>query len=107
MNTAEAVSQRESALAKANYVRTRRAALRREVRAGRQDLRELVREPPDVMSGASVYDVLQWLPRVGPMRAKRALFGVCGATVTLEVLGPHTRRRVVECIDDLDSGRPR
>lgn len=106
MTTAEAVLQakvqREGALILANQVRTRRAVLKRMVRTRECDLRGLVADPPEVMQRLAVYEVLQWLKGVGPERAKRALFGVCGLSLRLEQVGPATRARIIDRIDDLD-----
>lgn len=105
MTTVQAVSQREVALMRANFIRLGRADLRRQVKLGELDLRELIREPPDVLLTAKVFALLQWMPHVGPERARRALFGICGLTLPLGVTGGHTRRRIVEAIDDLHAGR--
>jgi hypothetical protein len=57
--------QRMDALNQANEVRTRRAALKRDLKAGRASLGELLLDPPAFLETAKVLDMLQALPKVG------------------------------------------
>lgn len=105
MTTVEAASQRDKALLRANEIRIGRAELHRQVKSGDLDLRQLILEPPEVLLTAKVYTLLTWMRGVGPDRARKALFGICGLTLPLGVAGAHTRKRVVATIDDLHRGR--
>lgn len=105
VDTGLQLSQQERALIRANHVRLGRAELKRQVKRKDVDLRTLITEPPEVMETATVFDVLQWLPRVGPERARRILFGVCGLTLTLGNTGGHTRARICQNIGVLYSGQ--
>ncbi len=61
------------ALNQANEVRARRAALKRDLKAGKTSLGELLLDPPAFLQTAKVYDILQALPKVGSVKATRIL----------------------------------
>jgi hypothetical protein len=61
------------ALDRANVVRTRRAQLKRDLKAGRAQLRALLIDPPEWLLTATVFDLLMALPRWGRVRANRVL----------------------------------
>jgi hypothetical protein len=63
--------QRELALREANRVRVARAAIKRDLKAGRVSLAAAL-EHPDVQT-ARVVDMLLALPRVGRTKANRAM----------------------------------
>jgi hypothetical protein len=65
--------QRMDALGRANVVRTRRAQLKRDLKAGRAQLRALLIDPPEWLLTATVFDLLMALPRWGRVRANRVL----------------------------------
>ena len=50
--------QRMEALQRANDIRTRRAQLKRDLKAGRQPIDRLLLEPPDYLATAKVFDLL-------------------------------------------------
>ena len=65
--------QRIDALNKANQVRTRRAALKRDLKAGRASLAALLLDPPAFIETAKVLDMLLALPKVGRVKATKLL----------------------------------
>ena len=56
--------QRMEALQRANNIRSRRAQLKRDLKAGRQPIHELLLEPPDYLETAKVFDLLLAVPEV-------------------------------------------
>ena len=52
------------ALARANDIRSRRAQLKRDLKAGRQPIHELLLEPPEYLETAKVFDLLLAVPEV-------------------------------------------
>jgi len=67
------VDQRKQALKRANEIRTRRAALKRELKAGRVKIQMLLLNPPPYLLTAKVYDMLLAVPKVGRVKADRVL----------------------------------
>lgn len=67
------LTQRLEALARANDIRTRRAKLKRDLKAKRAQIRAVLLAPPDYMLTAKVYDVLLAVPKYGRVKANRVL----------------------------------
>lgn len=65
--------QRQTALTRANSVRTQRAEIKRELASGELSLAALLNDPPEVILNASIGDVLEWLPGIGRWRCQRIL----------------------------------
>ncbi|MDQ6776546.1 MAG: hypothetical protein M3071_10110 [Actinomycetota bacterium] len=65
--------QRMDALQRANDVRTRRAKLKRDLKAGRQPIHELLLEPPEYLETAKVFDLLLAVPKYGRVKVNKAL----------------------------------
>src|SRR6476661_9197417 len=65
--------QRMEALQRANEIRTRRAALKRDLKAGRVSIHLLLMEPPDYIETAKVFDMLLAVPKYGRVKANRIL----------------------------------
>lgn len=61
------------ALQRANNIRTRRAQLKRELRAGRTEINDLLLDPPDYLMTAKVFDLLLAVPKYGRVKANRVL----------------------------------
>lgn len=74
--TLDHVAQRAEALALANRIRLDRYALKRRVATSpdpRRELRALLRDMPECMQTAAAYDVVRWVPRVGPTKAEQII----------------------------------
>lgn len=84
--------QRRKALARANAVRTRRAALKAELRAGRTSLAPVLAEPPAYLATAKVSELLLVLPGYGPARVER-LLARCRVSPSKTVAGLTSRQR--------------
>jgi S13-like protein len=67
------LTQRMDALKRANDVRTRRAKLKRDLRAGRQQIHGLLLDPPEYLATAKVFDLLLAVPKYGRVKVNRIL----------------------------------
>ena len=67
------LAQRLDALKRANDIRTRRARLKRELKAGRVQIQAILLDPPDYVQTAKVFDLLLAVPKYGRVKANRIL----------------------------------
>ncbi len=67
--------QRMAALSMANEVRSRRAQLKRDLKAGKASIGALLLDPPACLETAKVLDMLLALPKVGRVKATNMLNG--------------------------------
>lgn len=65
--------QRMDALQRANQIRTRRAQLKRDLRAGKVRIDQLLLDPPDFLETAKVFDMLLAVPKYGRVKANKIL----------------------------------
>jgi hypothetical protein len=65
--------QRMDALQRANEIRTRRAQLKRDLKAGRQNIHQLLMDPPEYVETAKVFDMLLAVPKYGRVKANKIL----------------------------------
>ena len=65
--------QRMDALQRANDVRTQRARLKRDLKAGRQPIADLLLEPPAYLETAKVFDLLLAVPKYGRVKVNKIL----------------------------------
>ena len=65
--------QRMDALQRANAIRTRRAQLKRDLKAGRVSIDRLLSEPPDFVETAKVFDMLLAVPKYGRVKVNKVL----------------------------------
>ena len=65
--------QRMDALARANDIRTRRARLKKELKAGRVSIHDLLLEPPEYVETAKVFDMLLAVPKYGRVKVNKVL----------------------------------
>jgi hypothetical protein len=61
------------ALQRANEIRTRRAQLKRDLKAGRMHIHTLLLEPPEWVETAKVFDMLLAVPKYGRVKANKVL----------------------------------
>jgi hypothetical protein len=64
-----------AALSTANEVRTLRAQLKRDLKAGRVSIGALLLDPPPYLETAKVFDMLLAVPKVGRVKATKILNG--------------------------------
>jgi len=65
--------QRMEALQRANTIRSQRAQLKRDLKAGRQPIHELLLHPPEYLETAKVFDLLLAVPKYGRVKVNRIL----------------------------------
>jgi hypothetical protein len=65
--------QRMEALQRANDIRSRRAQLKRDLKAGRTPIHELLLDPPDYLMTAKVFDLLLAVPKYGRVKVNKIL----------------------------------
>jgi len=68
-----ALEQRITALAEANRIRTARAALKRDLKAGTVRIGPLILDPPPDIHTAKVLDLLRATPKIGNVKAAKIL----------------------------------
>ena len=74
-NTApeRSLDQRMDALSKANEVRSRRAALKADLKRGAASIRDVLAAPPDYLLTAKVVDLLMAAPKCGKVKSARIM----------------------------------
>ena len=65
--------QRMDALQRANEIRTRRAQLKRDLKAGRLSIHDLLLTPPEYVETAKVFDMLLAVPKYGRVKVNKIL----------------------------------
>jgi hypothetical protein len=65
--------QRMEALNRANQIRTRRAQLKRSLKAGRMSIDKLLLDPPEYVETAKVFDMLLAVPKYGRVKVNKIL----------------------------------
>lgn len=66
-------AQRHEALGKANRVRSRRAKLKRDLKAGRESIHNLLERPPEYLENAKVFDIILAVPKLGRVKVNKIL----------------------------------
>ena len=85
-------NQRMEALQRANDIRSRRAQLKRDLKAGRQPIDELLLGPPSYLETAKVFDLLLAVPKYGRVKVNKIL-GQCKISPSKTVGGLSERQR--------------
>jgi hypothetical protein len=67
------LTQRLDALSRANLVRTQRAKLKKDLKAGRCSIHTLLLDPPDYIETAKVMDMLLAVPKYGRVKVNKVL----------------------------------
>lgn len=67
------LTQRLDALERANIVRTRRAQLKRDIKAGRESIHALLAVTPEYLETAKVFDLLLAVPKYGRVKVNKVL----------------------------------
>lgn len=62
-----------TALARANEIRSRRAQLKRDLKAGRTSIESLLLDPPEYIETAKVFDILLTIPKYGRVKVSKLL----------------------------------
>jgi hypothetical protein len=61
------------ALSRANEIRTKRAQLKRDLKAGRTSVSQVLQEPPEWVGTAKVMDMLLAVPKIGRVKVNKLL----------------------------------
>jgi hypothetical protein len=90
------LSQRMEALKRANEIRTRRAKLKRDLRAGRTNPQGLLLSPPEYVLTAKVSEMLLAVPKYGHVKVNKIL-AQCriSPSKTIGGLSPRQRAELV------------
>jgi hypothetical protein len=65
--------QRMRALRRANEIRTARAKLKRDLKAGKAHIEKLLLDPPDYVLSAKAFDMILAVPKYGRVKANKIL----------------------------------
>lgn len=84
--------QRLDALGKANEVRARRAQLKRDVKAGRVRVADVLADPPAFVLAMKVWDLLLAVPKVGRVKAG-GMLRRCAVSASKTIGGLSERQR--------------
>ncbi len=61
------------ALRRANEIRTKRAQLKRDLKAGKAKVERLLLDPPEWVESAKVFDMILAVPKYGRVKANKVL----------------------------------
>jgi hypothetical protein len=84
--------QRLRALRRANEIRTRRAQLKRDLKAGKAKIETLLLDPPEYVLSAKAFDMILAVPKYGRVKANRIL-GQCRISPSKTIGGLSERQR--------------
>src|SRR3984957_10954751 len=84
--------QRMEALQRANDIRSRRAQLKRDLKAGRQPIHELLLRPPEYLETAKVFDLLLAVSKYSRVKVNKIL-SQCKISPSKTVGGLSQRQR--------------
>lgn len=86
------LAQRNDALIKANWTRSKRAELKRDLKAGRVSVASLLASPPEWLETCKVIDLLLATPKWGRVKAAKAL-RAAGVSPSKTISGLTARQR--------------
>jgi hypothetical protein len=67
------LDQRRAALERANLIRTGRAQIKRDLKAGRVSITDLLTDPPACLLTAKVFEMLRHTPKYGRVKVNKCL----------------------------------
>jgi hypothetical protein len=86
------LQQRMEALSQANEVRTYRAILKRDLKAGRVNVVDLLVEPPEMIETMKIFDLMMAVPKLGRTKVNRIL-SRCRISTSKTIDGMSARQR--------------
>ena len=86
------LDQRMEALKRANEIRSARAQLKRDLKAGRRSIHDLLLEPPEYVETAKVFDMLLAVPKYGRVKVNKVL-QLCRISPSKTIGGLSQRQR--------------
>ena len=84
--------QRRDALQRANEIRSQRAQLKKDLKAGRVAIHQLLSDPPEWLHSAKVFDMLLAVPKYGRVKANKVLM-TCRISPSKTIGGLSQRQR--------------
>ena len=86
------LDQRMEALKRANDIRVKRAQLKKNLKSGGVSIDDILRDPPEYVATAKVFDMLMAVPKFGRVKAAR-LLNQCRISQSKTVGGLSERQR--------------
>jgi hypothetical protein len=86
------LDQRMEALRRANDIRSKRAQLKRDLKAGKVKIQTLLLDPPEYVQTAKVFDMLLAVPKYGRVKTNRIL-NTCRISPSKTIGGLSERQR--------------
>lgn len=86
------LEQRMTALGKANMIRIARASLKRDVKAGKESVNDLLMDPPEYIETMKVVELLMATPKRGRVKVNR-IISRCRISHSKTIGGLSTRQR--------------
>jgi hypothetical protein len=91
--------QRMKALRRANEIRTRRAQLKRDLKAGKVKIEQLLLDPPEYVLSAKAFDMILAVPKYGRVKANKILVSCrISPSKTIGGLSPRQRTELVSML---------
>src|SRR5204863_9008046 len=87
------LDQRMEALKRANDIRVKRAQLKKDLKSGDASIEQILRNPPEFVSTAKVFDMLMAVPKFGRVKAARLLTSAGSASRRTGVGSPIASRK--------------
>ena len=86
-------------LRQANHVRSVRAKLKQDLRAGKVLLEQILATPADYLASAEIFDLLVAVPKIGPAKARRLLtIARISPSKTVGQLSERQRARLIDLL---------
>ena len=86
------LDQRMEALKRANDIRTARAKLKKDLKAGKASIDSLLMDPPEYLHSAKVFDLMLAVPKYGRVKVNRVL-NQCRISPSKTIGGLSVRQR--------------
>lgn len=84
--------QRQEALAKGNRIRTYRGNLKRDLKAGKVSIHDLLLEPPEELLTMKAFDLIRAVPKYGRVKVNKVL-QLCRISPSKTIGGMSPRQR--------------
>lgn len=93
------LQQRMDALGKANEIRTKRAQLKRDLKAGRKIAHDLILEPPEWLETMKLFDLILAMPKYGRVKVNKIhVQARISPSKTVGGLSPRQRAEIVSML---------
>lgn len=86
------LGQRRAALLRANEIRTVRADMKRDLKAGRVSIHDLLLDPPEWLETMKVFDLMLSIPKYGRVKVNKIL-STCRMSPSKTIGGMSPRQR--------------